>query len=286
MIKFAFFGSSELSAIVLDELERAGLAPSCIVSTPDKPQGRKMLITPTVVKDWGLKRNIKVYTPAKLDKIFIDSFKKENCEVSIVASYGKIIPETVISIPAKGTLNIHPSLLPQYRGASPLQSAILNDTKNTGVSIMLIDKEMDHGPILAQEKITINEWPPYAEFEKIMAIKGAQLLAEILPEWIEGKIKAKEQDHTLATFTKKMTKEDGLINLADDSYLNFRKIQAYSEWPQAYFLIEHGSKKIRVKITKASYKDSVLIIEKVIPEGGKEMTYEDFRRGYVTNNKN
>lgn len=289
---FAFFGSSRLSVIVLDQLFEQGLMPKFVVTTPDKPIGRKQIVTPNVVKQWATNKNIPVYDPAKLDREFVAKLEKlsedstgnqitsKACQVFLVASYGKIIPTEIIDIPKNKTLNIHPSLLPQYRGPSPLPTAMLEDTKKTGVSIMILDKEMDHGPIIAQKEITINEWPTYEDFEENMAKEGAKLFAEILPDWIEGKIEPKEQEHSKASYTKKIIKGDAEIDLNADPYTNFRKIQAYHEWPQAFFFIDHKDKKIRVKITEASYKDGILIIQKVIPEGGKEMGYEDFLRGY------
>jgi methionyl-tRNA formyltransferase len=284
-IPFSFFGSSRFSVLVLDEMKRADLLPISIITTPDKPQGRKLALTPNPVKTWAIAHNIKVHTPEKLDAIFIEELKKESADVFIVASYGKILPENIINLPRRKTLNIHPSLLPQYRGATPLQSAILNDTKNTGVTIMRIDEKMDHGPIVAQEKVDITEWPTYDEFEKIMAETGARLLVNILPDWVAGKISEQEQDHSAATYTKKITKEDGLLDLSADSYELFRKIQAFSTWPQAYFFLEHNGKNIRFKITQASYEQGSLKIEKLIPEGGKEISYEDFERGYMRNGK-
>lgn len=258
-----------------------GFVPNLIVTTPDKPQGRKLILTPNIVKSWAIKHGIKFYAQAKLDSTFIEQLKNEPTDIFIVASYGKIIPKSLIELPKHKTLNIHPSLLPQYRGASPLQTAILNDTKNTGITIMQIDEQMDHGPIVAQREIFVNEWQVYEEFEKKMAIEGAKLLAEIVPDWVAGKIPEKEQDHAVATYTKKITKEDGLIDMDADPFLNFRKIQAYHEWPQAFFFIRDGEKDIRIKITSASFKSGQCIIEKVIPEGGKEMSYRDFTSGYI-----
>ena len=285
-IKFAFFGSSRFSVIVLGELERLGLIPCLIITTPDKPKGRKLTITATEVKKWGLKRKITVLDPQKLDADFFVRLSAEvqakGIETFIVASYGKIIPEKIIDLPVHKTLNIHPSLLPKYRGPSPMPSAILNDEKKSGVTIIRLDKEMDHGPIIAQEIVEVAEWPTYEEYEELMAKKGAQLLAKILPEWIDGKMKEVPQIHEQATFTKKISKENGLTDLSSDPYLNFRKIQAYHEWPQAYFLFDHKGKNIRVKITSASFKEGVLIIENVIPEGSKEMSFEDFQKGYGT----
>lgn len=284
MINFALFGSSRLSIIVLDELLKLGYTPSLIVTTPDKPQGRKLIMTPNVVKSWAIENNIKVLSPAKLDKEFIATLAKENLDLFIVASYGKIIPNEIVEMPKRKTLNIHPSLLPQYRGASPLPTAILEDTKQTGVSIMQLDAEMDHGPIVAQKTIDITDhfkdWPTYEDFEEFMAKEGAKLLAEILPDWVAGKITAKEQDHSKATYTKKITKENGLIDLNANPYENFRKIQAFHQWPQAYFFIKHDGKNIRIKVTDATYNGH-LTIKKVIPEGKKEMSYEAFTQGYL-----
>jgi methionyl-tRNA formyltransferase len=279
-IKFAFFGSSRFSTLVLDEIERAAFIPAGVITAPDKPKGRKLLLTPTPVKEWARKRNIRVLNSAKLDADFIKTLSADGWDLFIVASYGKIIPRTVIDIPKYGILNIHPSLLPKYRGASPLQSAMLDDAKHTGITIVKIDEEMDHGPIVAREEVVVNEWPIYEDFEKMMARKGGALLAKILPDWISGRIAEREQNHSSATYTKKITKEDGLLDLNGDSYQNFRKIQAFHEWPRAYFIHERNGEKIRVKVTQASFKDGNLIVEKVIPEGGKKISYEDFSRGY------
>jgi methionyl-tRNA formyltransferase len=147
---------------------------------------------------------------------------------------------------------------------------------------MQIDEQMDHGPIVAERNIKVTEWPIYEEFESTMAIAGANLLAEILPDWEEGKIQAVEQNHEMATYTKKITKQDGLIDLDADPYTNFRKIQAYHDWPIAYFMIKHNNRDLKVKITQASYTDGALTIERAIPEGKKEMPFDDFKRGYYS----
>ena len=291
-INFTFFGSSLFSIYALDELFRLGFVPYCIVTTPDKPQGRKLTITPNVVKSWAIEHKIKVYDPEKIDAKFIKKLEGEISDSNIasnhlfvVASFGKILPKDLIDMPVRGTLNIHPSLLPQYRGASPLQTAILNDTKKTGITIIRIDEQMDHGPIVAQKIIdiakNIGEWPTYEVFEQTMAEEGARLLASILPDWASGKIKEVAQDHQSASYTKKISKDDGLIDILDDPYTNFRKTQAYHLWPQTYFLIDKDGKKLKVKITVASFSGGELKIEKVIPEGSKEMTYTDFVNGYA-----
>lgn len=265
MPNFVFFGSSHFSVFFLDALKNRGVLPALIVSTPDKPQGRKLILAPTPVSVWAKENNIPLITPASL-KIEIPELN--GFDLFIVASYGKIIPQMVLDIPKHGVLNIHPSLLPKYRGPSPIQSAMIADDKNTGVSIMKLDAEMDHGPILAQEKVEIKEWLPLLEMKKIMAEKGAQLLIE------NYKKTPVEQDHSQATYTKKITKEDGLIDFKQDSYLNFRKILAYTGWPSAYYFVNNT----RVKITKARFENGAIIIEKIIPEGKSEM---DFNSHYL-----
>lgn len=300
-IPFTFFGSSVMSTHALNALEEAGCLPSLIVTTSDKPAGRKLVLTPNVVKTWAQSHNIPVLDPAKLDDTFIKTLKEtastskdataSAIDLFIIASYGKIIPQAVLDIPKHKSLNIHPSLLPEYRGASPLQSAILDDKKNTGVTIMRIDNLMDHGPIVAQKKIVVSEWPIYEEFEKTMAREGGILLASILDGWVAGTVPEVEQNHAAATHTRKFTKEDGLIDLAAimskkdpaAGRATFLKIQAFHEWPTTYFFAtkENSPIKIRVKITQASYKNDTLVIEKVIPEGKSEMAFEDFlSRGY------
>ena len=305
---YVFFGSAEMSVHVLDEMEKTGFLPVLIVTTPDKPKGRTLALTPTPVKIWGQAHHIPVLDPAKLDQNTVEALQTattaSNVDLFVVAAYGKIIPQAVLDIPPHQTLNIHPSLLPLYRGAAPLQSAILDDMKNTGITVMRIDAQMDHGPVVAQKKITVSEWPPYEVFEETMAREGARLLTSIMQDWVTSKIKEREQDHALATFTRKFTKEDGLVDIetaldttsqhAHDSasvatrYALFRKIQAFHHWPTAYFFIEKksaGSKssdnitqKIRVKITDAAWEDGQLVIKKVIPEGKPETDFQLFMR--------
>jgi len=290
---FVFWGTSPFSIGVLDALKEGEIIPDVIITAPDKPKGRNLMITPPRVKIWAKQNNIPVLQPETLDDSFLADFKNfvnlMNLKLAVVASYGKIIPRVILDMPKYGTLNVHPSLLPRLRGASPIQSAILSED-TTGVTIMLLDDKMDHGPIVAQKEIPIAPWPPKAsELEKILAHEGGRLLGEIIPKWIVGKITAREQEHDIATYTKKFTKEDGLIDLSGDPTMNFRKIQAFDVWPKAYFFTErHGtkasgdaraSKKNRVIVTDAELIEGKLLIKKVLPEGKKEMKYGDFLRG-------
>lgn len=277
-IKIAFFGTPQVAVYVLDELKKSGLTPDLIITAPDKPAGRKLILTPPPAKVWGEENFVSTFQPETLrDDEVIKTIKDEGpWDLFIVAAYGNILSKEILELPKHGTLNMHPSLLPKLRGASPIQTAILTE-EETGASIMLLDEEMDHGPIVAQEKVSIPNWPPKAsELEETLARKGGQMIAEVAPKWIAGEIEAKEQDHSKATYTKKITKEDGLIDLSGDPETNYRKIQAFNIWPRAYFFTERNGKKIRVIVTEASFDKGELVINKIIPEGKKEMLYADF----------
>ncbi len=275
--KIAFFGSSLFSVITLDKLKEAGFIPACIVTAPDRPKGRKLVLTSTEAKVWAEKNNVPVLAPEKLDDAFCTALKATGCDFFIVASYGKIISQKVLDIPVHKTLNVHPSLLPSLRGATPLETAILEDIHETGVTIMRMDSQMDHGPIVAQQKVHIANWPLSAEaLGRLLGAVGGKLLAKIIPDWVRGKITEVEQDHTKATFTKKISKEDGLMDLAGDTRKNYLKFHAHKDWPTSYFFAKVSGNNIRVIITDAEYADNKFLIKKVIPEGKKEILYTDF----------
>ena len=259
-IRFVFFGSSSFSIEVLDTLETLGLSPVAVVTMPDRPRGRKLILTENPVKTWAKERNIKV----------IEEVNGINADVFIVASYGKILPEKLINTPKFKTLNIHPSLLPKLRGPSPIQGAILGENE-TGVSIMRLDSKMDHGPILAQKKVEFNKWPDkYSVVEKTLAEAGAKLLAETLPKWLKNEVPEVSQDESLATFTHMIKKEDADIS-NDSPEMALRKVYAYEIWPRA--------RKGELVITKAHIENEKFVPDRVIPSGKEEMDYKDYLNG-------
>jgi len=269
-MRFAFFGGGDFSVKVLDILYQNSFVPELIVTTPDKPKGRKLVLTPPPAKIWAEKNKIKHTTDYSLLTADYSLF--------IIAAFGKIIPKEILDIPKYGTLNIHPSLLPKYRGPSPIQSFILSGENETGVTIMLTDEQVDHGPIIAQQKFSIFnfQFSNYKELEEKLAELGGKMLVETIPKFINGKIKQQEQDHSQATFTKKITKQDGLIDLEKESpEIIERKIRAFTPWPGAYFFVNRK----RLIITKAELTDSGLKIKRVKPEGKKEMSFKDYLRG-------
>ncbi len=265
--KFAFFGGEPLSVPVLNKLYQSGFIPALIISNPDKPQGRNLQITPPPVAIWAKEHNIPLLQPEKLNKEEI----RGSFDFFIVVSYGKIIPKEILDLPKLGTMNIHPSLLPLYRGPAPIVSAILNGDQETGATIIKIDKEMDHGPILAQEKIILSGNEFIQNLEKTLAELGGKLLVKTIPEFITGTVKIKEQDHSRATYVKKIVKADGEIDLEDEPIKNWGKFRAYATWPRTFFF-KDGK---RIIITKARLENNKFIIEKIIPEGSKEMDYKN-----------
>ncbi len=295
-IRFAFFGTSHIAVYVLDELEKAGFLPALVVTMPDRKSGRGLVPQQSEVKQWATVRNIEVMQPEKLDSSFCSLFTVHCFLLCIVVDYGKILPRTVLGVPAHGFLNVHPSLLPRLRGPSPMRSAILHDERETGVTIMRVDEEMDHGPIVAQKKVPVPGWstsasphrdgpPKNSELEQLLVPEGGRLLAQILPEYVAGNIEPREQNHDLATYSEKFSKADGLLDLDDDAYKNLLKIKAFEGWPGTYAFFERPSthsgqatKKIRVQILDAHLDADNLVIDTVKPEGRREMPYADFIR--------
>ena len=282
--RIAFFGTPNLAVEVLEILNEHNLLPVCVVTNPDMPQGRKMQLTPSPVKVWATSHGVPTYEPESLvqNNHVQQLLEKEAIDLCIVVAYGKIIPQDILDIPKFGTLNVHPSLLPTLRGASPIRSAIREDKSTTGVTIMLLDALLDHGPILAQKEFNFGPdiWPLRGrELDTRLAHSGGILLVETIPEWIAGNIVPREQEHAQATFCSKITKEMGEINLAGDGYMNLLKIRAFDGWPGTYFFYEKNEKNIRVKIIDAELNpDKTLRILRVIPEGKSEMSYDDFIR--------
>ena len=288
-LKFAFFGTGPLAESVLAALVRAGFVPTLLVTKPDAPSGRHMEITPPSIKVWAEMKHISVYQPESLKDLPSDSpLHEEQYDVFIVASYGKIIPDTILNLSTHGTLNVHPSLLPLYRGPSPIESVLLDGLMTTGVSIMKLDAEMDHGPILTQAAFIINPETTAGQMEIECGQLGGELLVQVLPHYIDGTLIPKEQDHTKATICRKITKDLGEITLTTRADEVQRKFRALTPWPGLYFFMDHKGKSIRVKVNKVDATligtDSLIasdVIESVTPEGKHEISFEDFKRGYL-----
>lgn len=292
-IKWVFFGTPERAVTVLDILKDHDLVPDLIVTRPDSPKGRGQKVSESEVKRWAKANSVPTLEPEKLDEEFKEKLLSENWDLFVVVAYGKILPKWLIDLPKHGSLNVHFSLLPLYRGATPTETQILEGAEETGVTIMLIDEEMDHGPIIAQEMVPMpSPLPTNEELVGLLSNIGGKLLAQTIPQWTLGNIEPQEQEHEYATYTRKFEKNEAEIDLSGNPIENFRKIQAFSTWPRAYFFADRNGKKNRVVITQAhlehpresaldprkSANERKLVIDKVIPEGKKEMRWADFKR--------
>lgn len=285
---FAFFGTGALAESVLAALVRNGYTPACIVTKPDSLSGRHMQLTSPHIKTWADMKGITVFQPVKLDSEFASTLLTASCELFIVASYGKIIPEEILTLPKHGVLNVHPSLLPLYRGPSPIESVLLDGHMTTGVSIMKLDSGMDTGPILVQTAYVIPFEATAGTLEVTCGQVGGELLSQVLQSYVDGVLLPKEQDDTKATICKKITKELGEINVDTEASEVQRKFRALTPWPSLYFFITHNDKPMRIKVTKVdlltTYPETAKAfdaITSVIPEGKKEMDFQSFMRGYL-----
>lgn len=283
--RIAFFGTPEMAVYVLDALKSKGYTPDLIITAPSKPKGRKLLLTPPPVKVWADKETIECIQPEKIRtqefEELLKSKSPEGWDLFIVAAYGKIIPANIFNMPRGKTLNVHPSLLPLFRGPAPLEYSILENHQHTGVTIIEIDEAMDHGPIIAQKKITVTPWPmDYLRLEKLLATEGGLLLADSIEGVLDGSIKGIPQDEQRATYTQKIKKEDGLIHLTDNPEKTLLKIKAFTGWPRTYLLMHNKKtdKEERVIVLDALLKDGTLVPTRVIPEGKKEQDWSEYLR--------
>lgn len=307
MIKIAFFGSGEFAKTILQNLtaKKDLIDITVIITKPDKPAERGLTAKSTPVKIEAQKNNIKLLEPLQLKEEFINEIKKYPPDLIIIADYGKIIPQAILDIPKFRAFNIHPSLLPLYRGPSPIESAILNGDKETGLTIIEVDKEMDHGPIIYQEKIYIEKNDNLISLRQKLAELGRKLIIKAIEDLSRGNLKTKEQNHIAATYCRIIKKEDGKINWQKSAQELKNQIKAFIEWPTSYcFFIDEKNKIIRLKILKAEIIDinderktpgkilikekklliacgkDYLLLETVKPEGKKEMTGYSFILGH------
>ncbi len=300
-LKIIFFGTSEFAVPAFKYLIQNGYSIVAVITQPEKPAGRAKITMPSPIKKAALESHVPAFEPHNLrDENFLKQFKHLNPDIVIVASYGKIIPEKYLKIPKYGFLNIHPSLLPKYRGPSPIQMAILNGDKETGVAIMVVDKGIDHGPILVIKNYKLSIGDSYKDAEKKLAELGGELLLETLPDYLDGKLEPKEQDHSQATFTKMLSREDGKINWRNTAKQIHNQIRALNPEPGAWTkwndkilniikaeqgrpLLNQGHSGAVVKFENniaVTTKKCYLILKQIQLEGGKVMDAQSFVNGH------
>ncbi|MDD3531177.1 MAG: methionyl-tRNA formyltransferase [Candidatus Pacebacteria bacterium] len=267
--KFIYFGTPTVASETLATLIEHGFAPVLVVTSPDAPRGRGLILTPSPTKVLALEKGIPVLTPEKLDTEAISAIAAYEAEYGVCVAYGKIFPEELIRTFPKGILNIHYSLLPKYRGATPLETALLAGEHETGVTIQKMVKELDAGNIIAQEATPIASSETARELRPRLIELGARLLTETLPAFERGEISPVPQDASRATRAYKIKKEDGLLSLDASPEENWNKYRAYADTIGTYFM-QNGK---RVKVTKAEFTRGEFRILRVIPEGKREMDF-------------
>jgi methionyl-tRNA formyltransferase len=274
--KFIFFGTPEIASQTLENLIINQYIPSLIITNPDKPSGRGMKLTKSPTKVIAEKYKIPYLQPEKIDSNFINEISALNFQLSIVIAYGKILPLELINLSPLGTINVHYSLLPKYRGASPIESALLNGDKITGISIQQMVYKLDSGPIINKKEITINESETKESLKNKLITIGSNLLCDTLPHIFNREISPIEQNENEASYCKKISKEQGEIDFNDDPKINFNKYRAFYDWPGTFFYQFKNNKKIRLKINEAVLENNNFIIKKVTPEGKKMIPYSLF----------
>lgn len=279
---FAFFGTPYVARDTLAYLASQGYVPEVVVTSPDARRGRGLTLTPCETKAWALGYELKVLTPETIDENFIEEIKRYGCAYAIVVAYGKILPQALIAAFPLGILNIHYSLLPKYRGASPVEGALLNGETETGVAIQQMVYALDAGAVLASEATEIAPHETARELRPRLVSLGARLLVDILPAFEAGTLTPVPQDHTKATVTKKIRKEHGALSLTGDPITNWNTYRAYAESPGTYTFLEKDGVRMRAKIRTAVFENGSFVPVLVVPEGKNETTYSSLvSQGYV-----
>lgn len=280
-MKFAFFGTPDIAVIALEEMATFNLVPSLIVSSPDALVGRKQILTAPATKVWAEARGIPVIQPTTLkNKDLLTELTSEEWDFFVVFAYGKIMPEWLIELPKYKTINAHPSLLPKLRGASPIRSTLLTDLSACGVSIIQMDKDLDHGPILYQKAVPLPEPVPGTELDITLARICGDLLSHVMIELPKGNISPIVQNDDEATFCTKIEKEMAEIKL-DPNHLPkgaeaktiYQKICAFAGWPEAFFI--HEGKRYKIKTAHIA-EDETLVIDRIVPEGKNETDFKNY----------
>ena len=292
-----FFGTSEFAVPALAALVKTGYEVM-VITTPDARVGRKQKLASSPVKLAAKKFGLQILQPVSLKNYL--GIRNLGLEIGVAAAYGKIIPAEIINFFPKGILNIHPSLLPKYRGPSPIQSALLNGDSETGVTIIRIDAEIDHGPIISSQGMAVSSKDLYKDLEKKLAKLGAELLVKVLPDYLARDYEVKPQDDTQATFTKMISRKDGQVDWHRNARAIYNQFRAFHHWPGIWMEWNNKILKlITIDVSPRSYESvyigkmriedgkiiipclsqSITVLSLQLP-GGKILTAKEFISGY------
>jgi len=303
-MKIVFMGTAELSCASLEKMVREkDFQVAAVVTQADKPKGRELQLQFSPVKILAEKLKLPFLQPAKArDEQFISKLRELKPELIVVAAYGQILPQTILDLPKFGCVNVHTSLLPKYRGASPIQSAILNGETETGVTIMKMDAGLDTGEILAQTRTPILPEDNSQTLHDRLAQLGAELLVETIPAYVTGKILPKPQPAEGASYAAKIKKEDGRIDWSEPAEKILNRLRAFTPWPGVFTSLHVEPKPQLLKFWKAEVagnngqtgtvlsadktgivvacgKNALRILE-LQREGGRRMTAAEFLAGH------
>lgn len=293
-----FFGTEEFSARSLRALIDAGFNVAAVVTKPDSPKGRGKKLSAPIVKEIALESNVPVWQPEKIVEIR-EKITKLDTPVGVLVSYGKLITQDILGLFTPGIINIHPSLLPKYRGPSPIESAILNGERETGVSIMQLTNEVDAGSVYSQIKISLNGDEYTDDLYKTLAQKGSKLLVNTLPSILNGQLQPAPQNENEVSHSKLIAKNDGIIDWNKPAIQIEREVRAFHVWPKS----STGLGEVEVIITKAHVVpgddtpgkievdvdanlmmiycgEGYLCVDRLQPIGKKEMPVQAFLSGY------
>jgi methionyl-tRNA formyltransferase len=303
-LQIIFMGTPELARVSLHSLLAcADCQIVAVVTQPDRPKGRDQKLTPSPVKELALKSKLSVLQPERArNETFIEELRKLKPDLIVVAAFGQILPQSILDLPRFGCINVHTSLLPKYRGAAPIQWAILNDEYETGVTIMKMDAGMDTGAILTQEKLLIHESDNAQSVHDHLATMGAELLVRTIPDYAAGKIVARAQPKEGICYAPKIKKQDGEIDWTRPARAIWNRVRGLVPWPGAFTHVPAEPRPYLLKIWEAEViqetgspgqilsadKSGIVVgcgqdalrIRQLQLEGGKRLSPQQFLAGH------
>lgn len=297
MVKVVFFGSSQVSLSVVEKLASLDfISIIACVTQPDKPIGRKQFLTPTPVAKFCIIKKIPLFKPVsnisnplllREPEVFSKKIKVLEPDLLLVCDYGQKIPAETIKTAKLGGINIHFSLLPKYKGAAPIEWAILNGDCETGITFLTLEDEIDNGKIIIQEKYKMTGNETSGDLYNLLTLKSVELLPEVLNNYIEGKIILKPQNNLNSNFAPRLKKDDARIDWSKKPLDIYRMIRAFTPRPGVFTFVQiknatpiKSGQNLRMKILKAHMVGNLLILDKVQLEGKNPVTFKQFKEAY------
>ncbi len=303
--RIIFMGTSTFAKIILEELIKSQHQIVAVITQPDREKSGQKDLESSPVKELAELRSIPLLQPEHFGKEEVSQIKKRDPNLIVVAAYGKILPKEILEIPSAGCLNVHASLLPRYRGPSPIQNALMAGENKTGVTVILMDKGIDTGDILSQQSIEISPFDNNETLNQKLAAIGANLLLKTIPMWLGKEIKPVKQDESKATLCQLIEREDGRIIWEEKAEVIYNRFRALHPWPGIFTFWKKDDSTLRLKLTKITLQkntpqtphrvgeifqlgdkvgiqtaEGVIILEEIQIEGKKPVPVNDFLNGY------